>query len=160
MLKFLRVAICAQPLPLRGFDEEVRNFVAEQYGVHGLHLHPAASPVEIRKGEDGKLTLVADSKTDGQVVLQGLDHVLMATGRKPNTRNLGCEEVMLLDFPPLQFLGAPDISGSPQISHPGLYSFLMLRCRSHRGKPGNGHVILEIIRLPLACTASDNSGTL
>ncbi|KAK9902162.1 hypothetical protein WJX75_006422 [Coccomyxa subellipsoidea] len=81
-----------QPLPLRGFDEEVRNFVAEQYGVAGLHLHPAASPVEIRKAEDGKLTLVAESKTGEQVVLQGLDHVLMATGRKPNTRGLGCEE--------------------------------------------------------------------
>lgn len=28
-----------------------------------------------------------------QVVLEGLDHVLMATGRKPNTRSLGLEEV-------------------------------------------------------------------
>ena len=28
-----------------------------------------------------------------QVVLEGLDHVLMATGRKPNTRGLGLEEV-------------------------------------------------------------------
>lgn len=84
---------CAQPLPLRGFDEEVRNFVAEQYGVHGLNLHPAASPVEIRKDADGKLTLVAESKKDGKIVLEGLDHVLMATGRKPNTRGLGCEEV-------------------------------------------------------------------
>ncbi|CAL8466053.1 g5589 [Coccomyxa elongata] len=81
-----------QPLPLRGFDEEVRNFVAEQYGVHGLNLHPAASPVEIRKDADGKLTLVAESKKDGKIVLEGLDHVLMATGRKPNTRGLGCEE--------------------------------------------------------------------
>ena len=61
--------------------------------IAGLHLHPAASPVEIRKAEDGKLTLVAESKTGEQVVLQGLDHVLMATGRKPNTRGLGCEEV-------------------------------------------------------------------
>ena len=27
------------------------------------------------------------------VAMQGLDHVLMATGRKPNTHNLGLEEV-------------------------------------------------------------------
>ncbi len=67
--------------------------MTEQYSVAGLNLHPAATPVEIRKGEDGKLTLVAESKESGQVVLQGLDHVLMATGRKPNTRGLGCEEV-------------------------------------------------------------------
>jgi glutathione reductase (NADPH) len=71
----------------------VREFVAEQYKVHGLHLHPSATPTEIKKGPDGKLTLVAESKGDGRVVLEGLDHVLMATGRKPNTRGLGCEEV-------------------------------------------------------------------
>lgn len=82
-----------QPLPLRGFDEEVRQFVAEQYEQHGLNLHPEATPTEIQKGADGKLTLISESKTHGKVVLEGLDHVLLATGRKPNTKNLGCEEV-------------------------------------------------------------------
>ena len=82
-----------QPLPLRGFDEEVRQFVAEQYELHGLNLHPEATPTEIQKGADGKLTLISESKKHGKVVLEGLDHVLLATGRKPNTKNLGCEEV-------------------------------------------------------------------
>jgi hypothetical protein len=31
-----------------------------------------------------------------QVVLEGLDYVLMATGRKPNTRGLGLEEACAL----------------------------------------------------------------
>ena len=39
-----------QPLHLRGFDKEVRNFVAEQYELHGLKLHPEAVPAEIQKG--------------------------------------------------------------------------------------------------------------
>ena len=68
--------------------------MAEQYELHGLNLHPEATPTEIKKGPDGKLTLISESKQHGKVVLEGLDQVLLATGRKPNTRNLGCEEVM------------------------------------------------------------------
>lgn len=56
-----------QPKPLRGFDEEVRDFVTEQYQLHGLNLHPGASPTKIEKGPDGKLTLTADSKGEGKV---------------------------------------------------------------------------------------------
>lgn len=67
--------------------------MAEQYELHGLNLHPEATPTEIKKGPDGKLTLISESKQHGKVVLEGLDQVLLATGRKPNTRNLGCEEV-------------------------------------------------------------------
>jgi glutathione reductase (NADPH) len=59
--------VFAQPKPLRGFDEEVRDFVTEQYGVHGLNLHPTASPTKIEKGADGKLTLTAESKSEGKV---------------------------------------------------------------------------------------------
>ncbi len=39
-----------QLLHLRGSDKEVRNFVAEQYELHGLELHPEAVPAEIQKG--------------------------------------------------------------------------------------------------------------
>ncbi|KAK9822833.1 hypothetical protein WJX81_008309 [Elliptochloris bilobata] len=81
-----------QAKPLRGFDEEIRDFVNEQYRVRGLNLYPQASPTRIVKGPDGKLTVHADVKDGEPVVLEGLDHVLMATGRKPNTHNLGLEE--------------------------------------------------------------------
>jgi len=33
-----------QPLHLRGFKEELRKLVAKQYELHGLKLHPEASP--------------------------------------------------------------------------------------------------------------------
>ncbi len=61
---------CAQAKPLRGFDEEVRDFVMEQYGVRGLNLHPGASPTRIVKGPDGKLTVHADVKDGEPLVLE------------------------------------------------------------------------------------------
>ena len=67
--------------------------MAEQYKVAGLNIHASFSPSKIVKGPDGKLTLHAESKQGEKLALEGLDHVLMATGRAPNTRNLGLEEV-------------------------------------------------------------------
>ena len=67
--------------------------MAEQYKVAGLNIHATYSPSKIVKGPDGKLTLHAESKQGEKLALEGLDHVLMATGRASNTRNLGLEEV-------------------------------------------------------------------
>ncbi len=40
-----------QPLPLRGFDEECRRFIADQYTQSGLKLHTESQPQEVRGGE-------------------------------------------------------------------------------------------------------------
>ncbi|KAJ9508896.1 hypothetical protein QJQ45_028222 [Haematococcus lacustris] len=92
-----------QPLPLRGFDEEVRKFVTEQYQQAGLQLHPGLSPTEsvlappslmwqVRKQADGRLTVVFSAKDGGSYEIADNDQVLMATGRVPNTHGLGLEE--------------------------------------------------------------------
>ncbi|KAJ9510900.1 hypothetical protein QJQ45_027689 [Haematococcus lacustris] len=81
-----------QPLPLRGFDEEVRKFVTEQYQQAGLQLHPGLSPIEVRKQADGRLTVVFSAKDGGSYEITDNDQVLMATGRVPNTQGLGLEE--------------------------------------------------------------------
>ena len=54
-----------------------------------LTLRATATAIELATSDACR----AQPVCGGQVVLQGLDHVLMATGRKPNTRGLGCEEV-------------------------------------------------------------------
>ena len=60
----------AQAKPLRGFDEEVRDFAMDQYQVRGLNLHPLASPTRVVKGPDGKLTVHADVKDGEPLVLE------------------------------------------------------------------------------------------
>lgn len=87
--------IWVQPLPLRGFDEECREFITEQYQQRGLNLHAESTPERIVKQPDGKLTLHLSHKSGGSSTLEGLDAVLMATGRAPNSRNLGLQEVLL-----------------------------------------------------------------
>ncbi|GFY98842.1 glutathione reductase [Actinidia rufa] len=73
---------------LRGFDEEVRDFVAEQMSLRGIEFHTEELPQAILKSADGSLTL---KTTKGAV--EGFSHVMFATGRKPNTKNLGLQEV-------------------------------------------------------------------
>ncbi|KAL5702082.1 glutathione-disulfide reductase [Ranunculus cassubicifolius] len=73
---------------LRGFDEEVRDFVAEQMTVRGIEFHSEESPEAIIKAPDGTLSLKTNKGT-----LDGLSHVMFATGRRPNTKNLGLEDV-------------------------------------------------------------------
>lgn len=73
---------------LRGFDEEVRDFVAEQMALRGVEFHVEEAPEAIEKASDGSLTL---KTTKG--VNDGFSHVMFATGRVPNTKNLGLEEI-------------------------------------------------------------------
>ncbi|MFY7961370.1 MAG: glutathione-disulfide reductase [Elsteraceae bacterium] len=72
-------------LPLRGFDGEVRAHMAEAMASRGVKLRGGVGLSRLDKIADGlRLTLADGSAVDGDVVL-------FATGRKPNTRNLGLE---------------------------------------------------------------------
>lgn len=72
---------------LRGFDDEIRHFVASEMGKAGVDLRLDAGVVDIRKTDDG---LRAELE-DGNVVMA--DAVLYATGRKPNVQGLGLDSV-------------------------------------------------------------------
>ncbi|KAJ6295134.1 hypothetical protein OIU76_023104 [Salix suchowensis] len=71
-----------------GFDEEIRDFVAEQMSLRGIELHTEESPQAIIKSADGSLSLKTNKGT-----VEGFSHVMFATGRRPNTKNLGLESV-------------------------------------------------------------------
>ncbi|BAF26514.1 hypothetical protein EE612_051444 [Oryza sativa] len=73
---------------LRGFDEEVRDFVADQMSLRGITFHTEETPQAVMKSDDGLLTLTTNKGS-----INGFSHVMFATGRKPNTKNLGLEEV-------------------------------------------------------------------
>ncbi|KAK2970186.1 hypothetical protein RJ640_019654 [Escallonia rubra] len=71
---------------LRGFDEEIRDFVAEQMFLRGIEFHTEESPQAIVKSSDGSFSLKTNKGTS-----EGFSHVMFATGRKPNIKNLGLE---------------------------------------------------------------------
>ncbi|KAK6940738.1 Pyridine nucleotide-disulfide oxidoreductase, dimerization domain [Dillenia turbinata] len=73
---------------LRGFDEEIRDFLGEQMSLRGIEFHTEEPPQAIVKAADGTLSV---KTTKGTV--EGFSHVMFATGRKPNTKNLGLESV-------------------------------------------------------------------
>ena len=71
---------------------QVRTHAHEQYKLRGLHMHSQTKPERIVKNADGSVTLYA-RHADGTELVETGDHVLMATGRKPNTKNMGLEKV-------------------------------------------------------------------
>jgi glutathione reductase (NADPH) len=72
---------------LRGFDDEVRHFVAAEMVKHGVGLRLNADVVDIRQTADG---LKVECEGGGIVMA---DAVLYATGRVPNVKDLGLEAV-------------------------------------------------------------------
>jgi glutathione reductase (NADPH) len=71
---------------LRGFDAELGERIAEEMKAKGMNVHFGGEPIAISRLPDGSLE-VAYSDGPHQVT----DLVLFATGRKPNTANLGLE---------------------------------------------------------------------
>jgi glutathione reductase (NADPH) len=72
---------------LRGFDDEIRHFVAAEMVKHGVDLRLNADVVDIRQTADG---LRVECEGGGTIMA---DAVLYATGRVPNVKDLGLETV-------------------------------------------------------------------
>ncbi len=74
-------------LPLRGFDEDLRQQAAQALEAHGVQLHPhLKAQALVRAGSGFELRC-----TDGNVLKA--QAVLNATGRRPNVWNLGLDTV-------------------------------------------------------------------
>ena len=72
---------------LRGFDDETRGFVADAMRGRGVDLRTNVNAVRIEKTDAG--LSVTDTNGDKHVV----DQVMYATGRRPNSDNLGLESL-------------------------------------------------------------------
>lgn len=73
---------------LRGFDNEVRDFVAQEIAKKGVNLRFNTDVTSIEKQADGSLKVMLNDHSSIEV-----DAVLYATGRKPQLNNLGLENV-------------------------------------------------------------------
>ncbi len=78
--------IYRQPLPLRGFDQDVRESLAEALATQGVILHPGCQPEKLEAAGDGRVL------TFGQGQKVEADLVFFATGRKPSTAGIGLEQ--------------------------------------------------------------------
>lgn len=76
------------PLFLRGFDHDVREFAAKEIARSGVNLRFNSNPATIDRNSDGSLHITLEN---GQTL--DADTVLYATGRKPNTADLGLENL-------------------------------------------------------------------
>ncbi|MCB8883227.1 glutathione-disulfide reductase [Acidisoma cellulosilytica] len=86
-----------QPLPLRGFDQDLREALAEAMAAGAIHLHPSVSPTHIRAtGAEGQGRCVTLS--DGTEI--ETDFVVLTTGRVPNLTglNLAASGVALNEY--------------------------------------------------------------
>ena len=97
---------------LRGFDEDVRGFLARQMAQHGVELRTGVRPASIERAGDAlKLTL-----SDGSTL--AADTVLQATGRRPNTAGLGLQALGVR----LDERGAIVVDEAFESSVPGLHA--------------------------------------
>jgi glutathione reductase (NADPH) len=71
---------------LRGFDADLGTRLAEEMAAKGVIIHFGAEPAALARRSDGALEV-----TYGDGARQEADLVLFATGRRPNTAELGLE---------------------------------------------------------------------
>jgi glutathione reductase (NADPH) len=75
-----------QPLPLRGFDHDMREAVAQALTAQGVTLHPGATPRALELDADTKYQTLSNGTT------LPCDLVFNALGRLPATAGLGLEQ--------------------------------------------------------------------
>jgi glutathione reductase (NADPH) len=76
-----------QPWPLRGFDHDIREAMAEAVSAQGVILHPASTPAKLEADGDRRMLTLGD----GQKL--ATDVVFFATGRRANVNGLSLERI-------------------------------------------------------------------
>jgi glutathione reductase (NADPH) len=75
------------PLPLRGFDMDLRESLVEALSAQGVALHAGSRPTRIEADDDERVL------TFGENQKLRTDLVFFATGRAPATRGLGLDSI-------------------------------------------------------------------
>ena len=100
------------PLFLRGFDDDVRNFLAAEMRGRGVDLRFEANVASIAKVPGGLRATLEDAS-----VLE-TDAILYATGRVPRTREIGLEEAGVA----LDAKGAVSVDAFSRSSVPSIWA--------------------------------------
>ncbi len=97
---------------LRGFDDDVRNTLAEEIVKKGISLQVQTTIEKIEKGDNGLLVTLSDGTT------VETDLVMAATGRRPNIKNLGLEAAGVK----VSASGAIEVDPQSRTSQPNIYA--------------------------------------
>ena len=76
-----------QPLPLRGFDQDIRQSMADALVAQGVILHPNKTPAKVEADGDRRTLTLGDGTTIAT------DLVFFATGRRANVKGLGLDKI-------------------------------------------------------------------
>ena len=101
-----------QPLPLRGFDQDLRSGLAEALEAQGVILHPSCTLGRLEADGDKRILTLGSGET------LSADLVFFATGRTPNVTGLGLENAGVTTKPN----GAVVVSAKLQTSQPHIYA--------------------------------------
>jgi glutathione reductase (NADPH) len=101
-----------QPLPLRGFDHDIREAMEAALMAQGIILHPKNVPTKLEADGDRRILTLGD----GQTIIS--DMVFFATGRRPNVRGLGLDSVGI----ELNAKGAIKVDEQLRTSQPHIYA--------------------------------------
>jgi glutathione reductase (NADPH) len=101
-----------QPLPLRGFDQDLREALAEAMQAQGIRLYPNTTIAKVSEHGTGRRVALADGTRIEA------DLVFFAVGRRPNVAGLGLDNasVTLDDF------GAIPVDAEMRTSQPHIYA--------------------------------------
>ena len=99
-------------LPLRGFDEMLRTAAAADLQAAGVELHPGNAPRRIQRSTGGLLLVLGEDR------VREFPWVLNATGRRPNTAQLGLGSVGLAT----DVSGAVPVDAAMHTGVPGLHA--------------------------------------
>jgi len=77
---------------LRGFDDDLRAHLHDEMAQNGVRIMLHSDVAQIEKKGDGSLQVGLRSGNDGTATQHSFDAVLYATGRVPNTQDLGLAE--------------------------------------------------------------------
>ncbi|MGO4388800.1 glutathione-disulfide reductase [Microvirga sp. 2YAF29] len=97
---------------LRGFDDDIRVALGEAYAQRGIDLALSRTLTRLDKTADG----IAATLSDGSVV--HVDQVLVATGRRPNTKGLGLDKAGIA----VDEVGAIPVDAYSQTLTPSIYA--------------------------------------
>ena len=129
-----------QPLPLRGFDMDLRESLVEALGTQGIALHPGNRPTKLAAdGDERILTLDADHTLR-------TDLVFFATGRAPATKGIGLDKVGVT----LNDAGAVVVDHNLRTSQPHIYAMgdVTDRLNLTPVATAEGHALAELVIRP------------